>query len=248
MTAMTDPCVAAGDAVTAEPRAHRAAVPAYLETHYWWAYVHPNAVRIFERQWLANIILWGNYRRLAAAALETLGERLPGRTLQIACVYGNLTERIAARAAASGGRLDVVDVLAVQLGNLRRKLPDGLPVRLLRSDAADLKAADASYDRALIFFLLHEQPEAVRSATLKEAFRVVRPGGRIVVVEYARPTWWHPLRYLFRPVLAALEPFALDLWRTDFPDLLPAGAAVAAMTAERRFGGLYQIVTITVGE
>jgi hypothetical protein len=39
------------------------AVPDYLERVYWWAYVHPNAVRLFERQWLVNLILWGNFAR-----------------------------------------------------------------------------------------------------------------------------------------------------------------------------------------
>ena len=33
------------------------AIPAYLQQVYWWAYVHPNAVKMFERQWLVNAIL-----------------------------------------------------------------------------------------------------------------------------------------------------------------------------------------------
>jgi ubiquinone/menaquinone biosynthesis C-methylase UbiE len=41
--------------------------------------------------------------------------------------------------------------------------------------------ADGRYDRALIFFLLHEQPEAVRRAALREVARVVRPGGRVLL-------------------------------------------------------------------
>ena len=45
-------------------------MPLYLEQTYWWAYVHPNAVRVFERQWLVNLILWGNYSRLRDAALR----------------------------------------------------------------------------------------------------------------------------------------------------------------------------------
>jgi len=32
-------------------RLHTRAVPDYLWQNYWWAYVHPTAVRIFERQW-----------------------------------------------------------------------------------------------------------------------------------------------------------------------------------------------------
>src|SRR5262249_30143070 len=85
-----------------------AGVPHYLNTHYWWAYVHPRAVGVFERQWLVNFILWGNYSRLRDAALAELGERLPGRTLQVACAYGNLTARLSACVAAGGGVLDVI--------------------------------------------------------------------------------------------------------------------------------------------
>ena len=58
-------------------------VPGYLAETYWWAYVHPRAVRLFEREWLVNLILWGNFGRLRDAALGALGERLEGRTLQI---------------------------------------------------------------------------------------------------------------------------------------------------------------------
>ena len=48
-----------------------AAVPEYLNETYWWAYVHPKAVDFFERQWLVNLILWGNFGRLRDAALAT---------------------------------------------------------------------------------------------------------------------------------------------------------------------------------
>src|SRR5262245_3872765 len=177
----------------AQTARHDAEIPAYLTTHYWWAYVHPNAVRVFERPWLVNLILWGNYGRLRDVALDELGAALPGRSLQAACVYGDLTCRLAARVADGGGVLDGVDVLPVQLRNLRRKLPDDAPARLIAMDSSRLDMADACYDRAIAFFLLHEQPPHVRAQTLSELCRVVKPGGRIVIVDYARPRWWHPL-------------------------------------------------------
>ena len=59
-------------------------IPGYLTAHYWWAYVHPRAVWFFERQWLVNLILWGNYIQLRDAALAELGDTLPGTTLQVA--------------------------------------------------------------------------------------------------------------------------------------------------------------------
>ena len=221
-------------------------VPSYLRVHYWWAYIHPLGVKLFERQWLVNLILWGNYSRLRDAALYELGESLPGRTLQVACVYGDLSDRIGKRAATAHGTLDVVDVVPIQLQNLRSKLSAGTPARLMAMDSARLQLPDHSYDRALVFFLLHEQPAYVRRRTLREVFRVVKRGGKIVIVDYARPRWWHPLRYLLWPVLAALEPFALDMWREDIGTWLPPSRD-GRLTLNYFFGGLYQLVSLRHG-
>ena len=70
---------------------------------------------------------------------------------------------------------------------------------------------------------------------------MVRPGGEIVIVNYALPRWWHPLRYLWRPLLATLEPFALDLWRHEIAHWLPA---VVGWRKQSFFGELYQKVVI----
>ena len=223
------------------PRLVRA--PSYLVTNYWWAYVHPKAVQFFERQWLVNLILWGNYPRLARAAVAELGESPDGKTLQVACAYGNMTNALCERVEAAGGSLDVIDVLPIQLKNLHDKLPAESCARLLVMDSASMNLPDASYDRALVFFLLHEQPEDYRRRTLHEVFRVVKPGGKIVIVDYALPRWWNPLRYLWRPLLALLEPFALDLWRSEVSRWMPEGAAAGAAKTSY-FGGLYQKIVI----
>ena len=219
-------------------------LPAYLSAHYWWAYIHPRAVKFFERQWLVNLILWGNYRRLRDAVLSDLSECSAGRTLQVACAYGDLTNKLAGRAAADNGAIDIIDVVPIQLSNLRSKLPPNSPARLLIMDSADLKLPDASYDCAVLFFLLHEQPRRYRERTLEESFRVVKPGGRIVIIDYARPRWWHPLRYLWGPVLAQLEPFALDLWRHEITTWCPR-LRPEQVRRNVFFGGLYQKLVIT---
>jgi len=220
-------------------------VPGYLAETYWWAYVHPRAVRLFEREWLVNLILWGNFGRLRDAALGALGERLEGRSLQIACVYGDLTTRLAAR-LANGARFDVVDVLPIQLDNLARKLPRDAGVELIHGDSTALPLESARYDRALLFFLLHEQPEDVRRTTIAEALRVVKPGGRIVIVDYHRPCRLNPLYWPMVGVLRTLEPYALDLWQHEISDWFPRGARFAAARKQTSFGGLYQVITVTV--
>ena len=219
-------------------------IPHYLEQAYWWAYVHPKAVHVFEREWLVNAILFGNYGRLRDLALADLGATVSGKTLQVACVYGDLTSRLRRRLAPDAS-LDIVDILPIQLNNLRKKLPADERVALLQGDSSSLACPDAAYDQVLLFFLLHEQPEHVRRKTLAEAMRVVKKGGRIVVVDYHRPRWFHPLRLLMTGVFRKLEPFAMDLWEHEIEAFLPVGTRPAAIAKRTFYGGLYQKLLMT---
>lgn len=219
-------------------------IPAYLQKTYWWAYVHPQAVRVFERDWLINLILFGNYARLRGTALAEIGRPDKGRTLQVACVYGDLTPQLSERHTGDA-RLDVVDVLPIQLQNLQHKLPPSSNVTLFQGDSSKLGFPDASYDRVLLFFLLHEQPESVRRGTLTEAFRVVKPGGKIVIVDYHGPDKWNILKRPLKALLRRLEPFAEDLWQHDLAEYFPAGVTPARLRKQTFFGGLYQKLIVT---
>ena len=219
-------------------------VPEYLQKTYWWAYLHPNAVRIFERQWLVNLILWGNFARLRDAALQEMGSVIHGKVLQVACVYGDFTEHLLRRLAPEG-QLDVVDVAPIQIKNLQTKLSNPSQVRILLQDSTELHFEDASHDAVVVFFLLHEQPADVRRKTIAEALRVTKPGGKLIFVDYHKPVASSPWRYLMVPILSTLEPFALDMWRGEIADWLPEGVPFTKVEKQTYFGGLYQKVVIT---
>lgn len=219
-------------------------VPNYLQETYWWAYVHPTSVQIFERQWLVNLILWGNFARLRDAALNEIGETITGYNLQVACVYGDFSQQMSNR-LGTGGELHIVDVAPVQIKNACRKLKDHANVLLHHQDSTCLKFEEGQFDNVVVFFLLHEQPETVRAKTVEEAMRVVKPGGKVIFVDYHRPHWANPFRYIMIPILRILEPFALGVWKKEIIDWVPAGLRPKHMTKETLFGGLYQKVVMT---
>ncbi len=218
-------------------------VPEYLRAHYWWAYVHPKAVRFFERQWLVNLILWGNYNRLRDAALRALGQPIQGKNLQVACAYGDITPMMVDRLAPDAS-LEIVDILPVQLGNLSAKLAPDQRVHLYCMNSGALKFADDNFDQVLLFFLLHEQPADVREKTLQEAARVLKPGGTMVVVDYSKPTRFNPFRVFWKPVLQVLEPFATDLFTKGIAHWLPKDRGLTIESTQDFFGGVYQVLTI----
>jgi ubiquinone/menaquinone biosynthesis C-methylase UbiE len=75
---------------------------------------------------------------------------------------------------------------------------------------------------------------------MAEAIRVVKPGGKIVVVDYHRPIPLHPLRPLVKAVFHKLEPYAMDLWNDEIDAFLPPHPRVASITKQTYCGGLYQ--------
>lgn len=223
--------------------------PNYLKIHYWWAYIHPRAVYAFERQWLVNLILWGNYNRLCEAVLDGYEHKLFGSTLQIACAYGDLTPRLAA-CMQPGSLLEVIDILQIQLDNLSKKLSaiklsQDSSIKLRQMDSSAITLENESFDRTLIFFLLHEQPEAVRRKTLSEALRVTRQGGTLTIVDYAPLHRTNPLRYLWCPLLKYIEPYASDLFQNPLSTWLPKDDSYKVIHHQRVFGGMYQVMTLT---
>jgi len=222
-------------------------IPDYLEKKYWWAYVRPKAVEFWDRELFIDIILWFHYKKLRNEALSAFGKDLSGKMLQMSCAYGALTPMFWENIREDRGDLTVIDVVKHQLANLNRKLPKNHKVKLIQMDASDLKFKDNEFDRILLFFLPHELPKEIREKTLNEAMRVAKKGSEIVIVEFSKPKWWQPLRYIYLPFLKFLEPFAPDIWNTDeIKDWIPKELESKLINRKKIFGDYYQILTFRI--
>lgn len=221
-------------------------IPEYLQDTYWWAYLHPKSFWFFEREWVVNLILWGNMRRLTQSVLDEMDVEAGSRVLQVACVYGDFSNRVADHLDRNGSRLDIVDVAPIQIENVKKKLEARRNTGFHLEDSASMSLPTAAYDQTVVFFLLHEQPEDARRKTVEEAIRVTRPGGKVIFVDYHGPQRRNPMRYVMKPILTWLEPFAMDLWREELPSFMPGGIRPDQVRSEFYFGGLYQKVVLTV--
>ncbi len=85
-----------------------------------------------------------------------------------------------------GVRLVATDVAPAMLERAaRRAAAAPIPVRLERADVQQLPYLDASFETVLATCLFCSVPDPV--AGLRELRRVVRPGGRVLLLEHVRP-------------------------------------------------------------
>ena len=103
------------------------------------------------------------------------------RVLEIGCGTANLTIR--AKLAHPGVELTGIDPDPRALARARRKAQGLSNVRFEKGYAQELPYADGSFDRVLSSMMLHHLDADVKAAALTEAFRVLRPGGSLHVVD-----------------------------------------------------------------
>jgi len=199
---------------------------------------------------LNGLISLGAHRRWKRAAVAELALAPGAVVLDLACGTGDL----AAEAARAGARAVGVDLSAGMLREARRRLP---ATTLVRAAGEALPLADASVDAVACGFALRNFVDL--AAVLREVARVLRPEGRVALVEIDRPASSLVRRahglYFERlvPLVGALlsDRFAyayLPSSAAYLPDAAALGALLAAAglgaVRKRTFmGGAAQLVT-----
>lgn len=146
---------------------------------------------------LANDVLsLGQARRWRAATRHAVDGQPGERVLDLAAGTGTSSEVFA------DAGLDVVpcdfSIGMLQVGKARRP-----SLGFTAGDATMLPFADASFDAVTISFGLRNVADTARA--LAEMLRVTKPGGRLVVCEFSRPTW-APFRTVYTEYLMRALP------------------------------------------
>lgn len=148
---------------------------------------------------LSHLVFGGRKAHVFARLGKLSGARPGDRVLDVGCGTGFLTRSVARRIAPDGSVIGI-DPSEDALTRARRT------TRLLNcsfkaGQAAALDYPDASYDVVVSSLVMHHLPDQDRARALAEMFRVLRPGGRVLVAEFQPPS--HPIvKRLMRPVMS----------------------------------------------
>jgi SAM-dependent methyltransferase len=172
---------------------------------YWGdAFVGP----VYQR---AVTIYRGHWRHVPAGrssgpgALKAFARTAPPnrtyrRILDLGCAFGGYT-RVLREVYDSAEEVVGVDLspAALKWAHLTAE-DENLKITFTQQDTADLKIPDNSFDLVTAYLLLHEMPPEAVDATLRESFRVLRPGGHWMLLDI-------PRYEVLEPEIAFLEDF-----------------------------------------
>jgi demethylmenaquinone methyltransferase/2-methoxy-6-polyprenyl-1,4-benzoquinol methylase len=145
---------------------------------------------VAERYDLMNDLMsLGLHRAWKAFAIRVARPRPGERILDIAAGSGDLARALAKRVAPAG-EVWISDINHRMLERGRNRLLDaGIMAPAVQCDGEKLPFAEASFDCVTVAFGLRNMTR--KDAALAEMRRVLRPGGRLVVLEFSKV--WKPL-------------------------------------------------------
>ena len=165
------------------------------------------------------------------------------KILDMACGTGAQSIAFAKRSFSVVG----VDLSPDMLARAKKKIHKGYDVVFLCRDASDISYADSHFDASSISFGLHDMPEEIGLAILKEMKRATKQNGKIIIVDYHKPE---------NQFSAFVGNKVAKIWEGRYYDhFLRVGlrhytgkVGLKIDSQETRFGGNVQITTLINGK
>ena len=163
------------------------------------------------------------FRQMVADLAQLqLGETV----LDVGCGTGTMA-LLAYERVGETGRVCGIDPSAQLLAGARRKAARrGLPINFQLGGIEQLSFPDQSFDVVLSTFMMHHLPDDLKRQGLSEIARVLKPGGRLLVVDFK-----HKEMHQGRPTLLGIGEIGLQ----DLPALVKEAGISQIETGEMPF-------------
>lgn len=155
---------------------------------------------------LTRIVFGGRRRRVYRRIIELSGAKPGDRVLDVGSSNGYLV-RMLARSVGETGHVTGADPSEAAIAHATRHAPPNADFTI--ATAQDLGLPDASFDVVTSTLALHHVPARQRAAAFGEMFRVLRPGGRLLVADFQAdrtPPTLHPGAGRTRHAAASVGP------------------------------------------
>ena len=158
-----------------------------------------------------DVMSAGLHRVWKRFAVDVSGVKAGDKVLDIAGGSGDLSKLFAQKVGAAG-EVILTDINASMLAVGRDRMIDaGLSVPAMQCNAEQLPFADNSFDCVIVAFGLRNMTH--KDVALKEMQRVLKVGGRLLVLEFSKV--WQPLEKLYDVYSFKLLPFMGKLIAKD---------------------------------
>jgi ubiquinone/menaquinone biosynthesis C-methylase UbiE len=172
---------------------------------------------------LMALMTFGREGKLRQGTVE-LAQLKPGdKVLEVGCGTGTLTLAAKRQVGASGGAVGI-DIAPEMIAAARRKADrTGADVSFQVGSIENIAFPDNRFDVVMCSFMIFHMPEDVRTKGLAEAYRVLKPGGHLFILDAALPdkprrrrsVQVHDVREL-APVLGENSFTEIEMKETDF--------------------------------
>ena len=144
-------------------------------------YFSESSARRYDHQ--VEILFGGTAGAMRRILLPILRENAKpgGRWLEIGCGAGSATRPVLA--TFSRAHVTALDMSASYLKVAQDHLRGFTNVDFMQGDGANLRFKDESFDVVYSVYLLHELPREERENVMREAWRVLKPGGLLILAD-----------------------------------------------------------------
>ena len=169
--------------------------------------------------WVENMFFLGQLDSLWERLLSVVALQPHEKVLDIGCGSGRLTLLMAKKLTAGGEviGIDASEHMVKECQNIDTSRVHSLSFQVGKMEQLDFP--DRSFDVVISSLAIHHVPKETKMEAFREIRRVLKPSGRLVILDHGKPyLWW--LRLLMFPMRWNIVEFQAENFRGKIPCMI----------------------------